>query len=311
MQTDVSNRTIVVNAMGEAAFDLLSPDGIWRVLASVSRAIYLTNAQNELLWLAESAIPLHRRGLQIHGPIPRPPVGVEYQAVDGVLTAESEEVIYYGGSPIWRPPFSSPVYAVPLPALPGLVLETYQHFLDWPKPAGLAGLIPSILNSVAHRNRRGDMEGIGEAAAEYWPMIRGLVQAGISSDFHFLKLNALQWIGLGPGLTPSGDDFLGGFFFALHKLGQTYPDLSKIKNWNYSDFIIENKSRTHIISYTFLKDHAAGFAMEPLHAFANGLLAGHPIEQNLQYALRLVTVGHSTGWDLLTGFLAGMAVIFA
>ena len=35
-------------------------------------------------------------------------------------------------------------------------------------------------------------------------------------------------IGLGPGLTPSGDDFVGGLLFAAWHLGRAYPSLERM-----------------------------------------------------------------------------------
>jgi hypothetical protein len=121
--------------------------------------------------------------------------------------------------------------------------------------------------------------------------------------------HAASLVGLGSGLTPSGDDFLGGLFFAFELLRHIYPEIQELQIWNYSNFIFECKSRTNQISYCLLKDHADGHAMEPLHRFANALLEGRPVDQSLPYARELVSVGHSTGWDLLTGWLAGMTML--
>jgi hypothetical protein len=311
MQTDVINRTVVVDAMGEAALDLLCRGGHWKVLASVSQAVYLINEQEEILWQTASTIPLHRRGLQVRGPMPHPMVGMVYQVKEGILMPVSDGEINFSGSAIWKTPPLPAEDVVPIPTLSGLLLDTYHYFLDWPKPACLAGLIPSISKLLSQRGHQDSPQTAPEDLEYYWPSITGLIRATLVFDFDLLIENAAQLVGLGPGLTPSGDDFLGGFFFGLQALSRTYPDLSILKTWNYSDFIMKSKAGTHIISHTLLKDHAAGFALEPLHSFANSLFTGQPVEKNLQNAIKLVTVGHSTGWDLLTGFLAGLSVAFA
>ncbi len=311
MQTDVINRTIVVDVMGEAAFDLISHGDSWKVLASVSRAVYLINKREELVWLAASTIPLHRRGIQVRGAIPHPIVGTEYQVKEGTLIPEADDEINFSGSTIWKAPPLPIKNLVPLSTLSDLLLDTYHHFLDWPKPACLAGLIPSISRLFSLPDSCSDFGNGPDDMADYWLAISELIRACFAFDFDLLMKNADRLVGLGPGLTPSGDDFLGGFFFALQTLGRTYPDLSELQNWNYSNFILESKPRTNIISHTLLKDHAAGYALEPLHSFASALLLGEPVEKNLQNAIKLVTIGHFTGWDLITGFLAGMSVIYA
>jgi hypothetical protein len=122
---------------------------------------------------------------------------------------------------------------------------------------------------------------------------------------------AKSLVGLGDGLTPSGDDFLGGFFFALQLLSHYYPDVLSIPICTYLDFILQSGHLTNPISYAILKDHTDGHSVEPLHQLANGLLRGEPINQLLPSAEQLISLGHSTGWDLLSGFLAGMSVTFS
>jgi hypothetical protein len=110
-------------------------------------------------------------------------------------------------------------------------------------------------------------------------------------------------IGLGEGLTPSGDDFLGGMFFAFHQLQAAYPESA------IADFRLHPESyrtRTHQISYTLLNDLAHGYAVAPLHHLVNGLLMGEPFETIYLYVTQLTSIGHSTGWDLLTGLLVGL-----
>ena len=114
---------------------------------------------------------------------------------------------------------------------------------------------------------------------------------------------------MGEGLTPSGDDFLGGLLFGLQLVRKAYPKTLG-SPWNYSTFIEQCKPRTNRISFTLLKDLADGHALEPLHKFASALFQGQSIDQMLPSAEELIHVGHSTGWDLLTGFMVGMTVVF-
>ena len=119
--------------------------------------------------------------------------------------------------------------------------------------------------------------------------------------------NASSLIGFGEGLTPSGDDFLGGFFFSRWLLSNFYPQLSdEDRICTYSDFISHAKPLTNLISYIVLKDNSDGHTVEPLHLLANGLLRGEREDSLICYAKRLIFLGHSTGWDLLTGFIAGI-----
>jgi hypothetical protein len=93
-------------------------------------------------------------------------------------------------------------------------------------------------------------------------------------------------IGLGPGLTPSGDDYLGGVMVALHKLRRS-EEAALLWRW------LEPRlaTRTSEISAAHLRAAAEGEAHEALHA----VLCGDP-----DFA-RLDTVGHCSAWDALAG----------
>ena len=137
----------------------------------------------------------------------------------------------------------------------------------------------------------------------------GMIQAYVANDQGGILEYADNLIGYGEGLTPSGDDFLGGFFFARWLLSHNYPgSFMDNPTCTYSEFIIRYKPRTNLISYTILKDNSEGHSVEPLHLLANGLLRDERVESLIPRAERLISLGHSTGWDMLTGFLAGILV---
>src|SRR3989442_421674 len=63
------------------------------------------------------------------------------------------------------------------------------------------------------------------------------------------------------------------------------------------------RQRTHPISAALLGDLVAGDAYGPLHDLACALAAG---TSALEPARRLTRLGHSSGWDLLAGFLGAL-----
>jgi hypothetical protein len=106
-------------------------------------------------------------------------------------------------------------------------------------------------------------------------------------------------IGLGPGLTPSGDDFLGGVLIALRALG--WPDVSDtVGRW----LLGRANTRTHPISYAHLRCAADGAGAAVLHDALAALMS--PGAPGLRARLDAVAaMGHSSGWDAL----AGMALV--
>lgn len=95
-------------------------------------------------------------------------------------------------------------------------------------------------------------------------------------------------IGLGPGLTPSGDDYLGGVLVALHAVRRASHAESL---WRWLEPRLAG--RTSELSAAHLAAAAAGEAHEALHDVMNGA----PLE-------RLDGVGHTSGWDAFAGAMA-------
>ena len=101
-------------------------------------------------------------------------------------------------------------------------------------------------------------------------------------------------LGLGPGLTPSGDDFLGGMLIALHVCGE-----KSVQKQLYNHV----KSLFHItgpVSKAHLKAAALGEVSDSLHQVLNMLLNGN--DTKLEPAIDAINkIGHTSGWDALAG----------
>jgi len=121
--------------------------------------------------------------------------------------------------------------------------------------------------------------------------------------------DARDWIGLGEGLTPAGDDFVGGMLFAQWHLRAAYPGAF---DWNQAavdDLIAWARVRTNSISYAILRDHARGQSVEPLHRLVAALLYGNQVDAITPHVQRLLAIGSTSGEDLLAGALTGMLSI--
>ena len=113
-----------------------------------------------------------------------------------------------------------------------------------------------------------------------------------------LGAEAAQLIGLGPGLTPSGDDYLGGILVGLRWVGRGSQADSL---WRWLEPRLAG--RTGELSIAHLAAAASGEAHEALHGLLEDLSAWEA--PDLYPALaRLDAVGHSSGWDTLAGIVA-------
>ena len=115
---------------------------------------------------------------------------------------------------------------------------------------------------------------------------------------HALGNEAAQLIGLGPGLTPSGDDYLGGVLVGLRWLGRGAQADSL---WRWLEPRLE--SRTSAISAAHLGAAATGQVHEALHEVLDNLAAWQAPDLHPSLA-RLDAVGHTSGWDALAGVVA-------
>ncbi len=136
------------------------------------------------------------------------------------------------------------------------------------------------------------------------PVARALGDACARDDWRAAADAAGDLVGLGPGLTPSGDDFVGGAFFAKALLARA--GLCDRDGWATAAARVGDltATRTHPISAVLLGDLLRGEGWQPLHDLVWALArADAPAARGA--ARMLVGLGHSSGWDLLAGFLSG------
>lgn len=111
-----------------------------------------------------------------------------------------------------------------------------------------------------------------------------------------LDEDAQMLIGLGPGLTPSGDDYLGGLLIALHAF-ERRPQAQGLWRW-----LEPRLKRTSAISAAHLAAAAAGEGHEALHACLEALASrSADWPKTLD---KVANVGHVSGWDALAGIAA-------
>jgi len=103
-----------------------------------------------------------------------------------------------------------------------------------------------------------------------------------------------ELIGLGPGLTPAGDDFVGGAMIALRIAGNAAL-ADRIAAWA----LPLAKTKTNRISRAHLECAATGEGHEALHDLLESF-----DEKHLD---RLARVGHTSGLDAAAGALLALA----
>jgi hypothetical protein len=120
------------------------------------------------------------------------------------------------------------------------------------------------------------------------------------ADFSSARHHAKGMLGLGPGLTPSGDDFLVGLFAVLNIPG------SPCHGWlgGGADVLAAAARSTHAISLAALTQAARGRVRESIAALVEHLMVGAP-ERLVLPLRRVLAIGSTSGADIVAGIRCG------
>lgn len=124
------------------------------------------------------------------------------------------------------------------------------------------------------------------------------------ADWDAIQSAAERLLGVGAGLTPSGDDLVSAMLFGAALEPVSSPHLAATG----AALILRAAERTHAISAALFADTARGTSYSPLHDLAAALASDAPQAETaaLAAARSLTAMGHSSGWDLFAGFLLGV-----
>jgi len=270
----VSDQAIEATELGWMARDaLIETRGRARVVAALARSAYL-EAGATLIWIGGAGSPLHGRAVVVGGEAP---------------TVLADDVtLDIANAAVWTPAGDPSVIDAAIIA--SVARSLLPRLAEAGTPEGFATLLT------------GPAPGFPFDRAA--PAARALALASHDEDPGAATRAADELIGLGPGLTPSGDDFVGGVFFARERLG---PPASR-QHWRAAGESVCERARqaTHPISAVLLADLVAGRGHAPLHDLARGIALGASAALLIDATRRLVRIGHSSGWDMLAGFLAAL-----
>ncbi|MDJ0949072.1 MAG: DUF2877 domain-containing protein [Alphaproteobacteria bacterium] len=171
-----------------------------------------------------------------------------------------------------------------------------------PPAEGLAPWVPALATGALPTDRD---DPLLRAAKPPLVALRTWLLEATASQAKTLPVpdRAAGLIGLGPGLTPSGDDLIGGAMIALRALGRDRT-ADRLADWALG----QAREGTGRISRAHLAAAADGQGAAALHAaLASLCTTGAP---GIVPALRaLDAIGHSSGWDALAGAVLAAAAV--
>lgn len=273
-----------------------------RVLAVLSDVAYLSGRDGEILWLFRDGVPLHGRGILLSLPLQCLHSGQDFWVEGYSLKIGRDLAIDLSRAVEWTPNPLRQWEIGPLVRVNDLVrqlLGTIAPDISDDGPGQMILGLSSILN------------GWNEPAfsPESWQLpilspVFALMTHCLEEGLSDIETRGKELIGLGPGLTPCGDDFLGGLLFAAHWLREAYPGKLHLETQAIFNLIQWARNQTHPISHAILGDLAIGQGPEPLHDLLRLLLKGEDLNGRTMGAVDcLLKVGYTTGWCILAGLL--------
>jgi len=280
----------------------LASAGPWSVAAVFRRSVYCRAANGSYVCVGPASLGAGPLNLLAALPVDlsweergvSPGVAVECDGTE--LRFDARIGISLASARVWRPALPPPHWD---PFVVSSGLEVLEAEVDrWAPMDGLTSAIPGLLKSrPIPPSAPGLTRAMIQVAAPAIAALQAWLESvGTPKATHSVPTPAVETlIGLGPGLTPSGDDLLGGTMIALRTLG--WPAAADtLANWLLPRAVV----RTHAISCAHLTCAAAGEGASALHDTLAALFSkGCPELPACLHALG--AIGHTSGWDVLAG----------
>ena len=298
--------------IGSAAAKLINKEGmIGKICGVFNRTANILSGDNELLTLARNDVcngPVTIL-LDIPASINIPALGFEMEAE----VVKSGEVIHIRGSNVIINLGQATLWKAGRQLKMSLPIKDIMRNCDvakdigrkYGKRGGISGLL--VHYDALVKGETIDEQGLNLYSRHALPRITTLIKAVQTRNPGDVNISVKGLIGLGPGLTPSGDDMLMGFMSSLLLVTEVLDgDIACIRELNQV-IISTVDGRTSLLSRKSLEYAALGEIPELTHNLIAAIAAGTE-EQVEKAAFPLLTVGHCSGTDMLLGILLGFHV---
>jgi hypothetical protein len=281
--------------VGEALESLREADG--SVLAVFARTATIRAANGRLLVLHGPDVPLTPFSIQLSAPpVAWPAVGTPARLWQGRLVVGDLRVeLPSADEPRQGNPSFSPFRsAARRAARAELAPEVFQALASWAAQSAFGcwwiGIDPASVTMAEHVKTSGARQ------------LRRLVEALRHGDQVQASAAAQRLLGLGPGLTPSGDDALIGLLACWERLDLLLLG-GGLRNALLRQLDREAAIATTPVSAEFIHHLARGQVAEPLAELTEALAGDDPLRIT-RAAAWLAQWGHSSGRDAISGVVA-------
>ena len=318
-----TRRTYQVTSFSASLLEGPPPSGLWgEVIATFRRSCYVLGVQGKVMCVADQQLDDGPLTMRVDFPPPGDmealgiTVGTPLQLEEGDFLLGREVLLCMAGASSWVPP------GVVMSASSVQILRLLQTLVDGLKTdvpdAGLAPLLRHAENLA--NGRQAVLRCESRMAHFALPAAVGLVNGVWTRDERAIDAGVHGLVGLGPGLTPSGDDLLGGMMVGLIttldanasgvKERRTQRDVRA--DWRELVATMAGAISRHAadgttaISAALLIHAAAGIAAGAVHRLLQALFERGATSSPVGAALAVARTGHTSGWDCLAGVLLGV-----
>ena len=164
------------------------------------------------------------------------------------------------------------------------------------------GFTDAIRSSTASESRSTFEMTISARVTRFVPLLmKAVYLRNIRNALAFAK----ELSGIGPGLTPSGDDFLTGYIFGLKNAALTEIDQDFSGQFGFR--LLEPKWTSNAIVESFRRDAVTRNRISGLEALCKAIISGADEDILRQEIFEALQFGHTSGADSVFGLLVGLA----
>jgi len=289
-----------VQLAGRCAYQSLKKNDFWKVLAVSNNGFYCQNSSEDIIFIGSLKVcpgplnvlcemPSHldwkKRGITTHSII---------LSHGELILINDRFMLTLRGAQQWQPVTMSKIWSLKV------MEERIKVLSDEAQKRELCEGFSSLISLILNKNK-----GQAIKSTPLFEMARPGVESLLKwLEYEFSEcefsisenINEIKaLVGLGPGLTPSGDDFLGAIMVTLHSIGR--KDLAKRMA---SILLPIALTQTGKISLAHLQCAAQGQGYKVLHDVIYAL--GESKKSKLESILKKMDdIGHTSGWDAMAG----------
>ena len=294
---------ITIAVIGKIANDLLHNEQIIKFLNTTSQGAFLKCGAGHIVFLSFEGF---------HGPLTANLTGINNRlheiskgdtaAIDKgrLIFIDSQVQINISGAEIWNPTLIDEIQLLNADRRKSRNQNLAQKIIENSKTEGFSALLQKVFEPVEYE------KSLNHPVSSNLPDLSRIQHFLVNHDYEKLSQYLENFLGFGPGLTPSGDDFILGVILMINRWQAKFKLHSSYKLLNLR-IVAAAKQRTNLISSELIRCASLGQADERL-IHAVDYLAGANI--NMEMVLDgLLNWGNSSGIDAFTGMATVISVM--